>query len=107
MHRKFLLKDIEKGGALSKETDAVNWFMIPPADSWKLEVCFKILCLTFCFAGSPQLSKAVKRAKILFRLWRKEIPKIPDIFILFHYPQSLAITIDKNFFISTVLIRSR
>ena len=27
----------------------------------------------FCFAGDAQLSEAVERAKVLFRLWRKEI----------------------------------
>ena len=43
----------------------------------------QIIC-RFCFAGSPQLSEAVETAKILLGLWRKEVPKIPDIFILFH-----------------------
>ena len=42
----------------------------------------------FCFAGGLQLSKAVETAKISLRLWRYEIPKIPNIFILFHKPQA-------------------
>ena len=36
------------------------------------------------FAGGPQISRAVKNSKNLFRLWREEIPKIPNILILFH-----------------------
>ena len=35
----------------------------------------------------PQLSKGVE-TKDFFKLWRKKIPKIPNIFILFHSPQA-------------------
>ena len=37
----------------------------------------------FCFAGGPQLSKAVESEKILFKLWRKEFL---TFFILFRLP---------------------
>ena len=40
--------------------------------------------IDFLFRWGPQLSKAVESAKILFGFWREEIPKIPNIFVLFH-----------------------
>ena len=37
--------------------------------------------------GSPA-KQSGRNEGILFKLWRKEIPKIPNIFILFHWPQA-------------------
>ena len=55
----------------------------------------------FLLRWGPKLSKAVEKSKKFFKLWRKEIPNILNIFILFHLPQSRAITIGKNFYISS------
>ena len=37
--------------------------------------------------GSPA-KQSGRNEGIFFKLWRKEIPKIPDIFIMFHWPQA-------------------
>ena len=55
----------------------------------------------FLLCWGPKLSRGVTSWTKLFQVVCKEILKIPNIFILFHLPQSLASTTGKNFYISS------